>query len=129
MYSLPRRNPIISPDKFCIPMAERLSTVRNHSTGDLGNRLRHRSRARHRISVEFGATSGVHADLNARSKFRWADSIPKTEWRTYKRAIQAVREAHIPFLLGGGFALATFTGRWRDTKDIDFYVKPSARSA
>jgi hypothetical protein len=33
----------------------------------------------------------------------------------------------VPFLLGGGFALATFTGSWRDTKDIDFYIKPQDR--
>ena len=30
-------------------------------------------------------------------------------------------------MLGGGFALATFTGRWRDTKDIDFYIHPGDR--
>jgi len=30
-------------------------------------------------------------------------------------------------LLGGGFALAAFTGRWRDTKDIDFYISPGDR--
>jgi hypothetical protein len=30
-------------------------------------------------------------------------------------------------MLGGGFALATFTGRWRDTKDIDFYIHPRDR--
>jgi hypothetical protein len=39
----------------------------------------------------------------------------------------AVRNSGVPFLLGGGFALATFTGRWRDTKDIDFYVRPEDR--
>jgi hypothetical protein len=32
-------------------------------------------------------------------------------------------------MLGGGFALAAFTGRWRDTKDIDFYIKPEDRDA
>src|SRR5690348_10536722 len=30
-------------------------------------------------------------------------------------------------MLGGGFALAAFTGRWRDTKDIDFYILPANR--
>ena len=110
-------------------MAERLSTVRNNSTARLGNRLRYRTRTRHRISVEFGPASRGCTNLSERSKFRWAGAISETEWRTYKRAIQAVRQAHVPFLLGGGFALATFTGRWRDTKDIDFYVNPNARLA
>jgi len=30
-------------------------------------------------------------------------------------------------MLGGGFALAAFAGRWRDTKDIDFYIHPQMR--
>src|SRR5437867_3503860 len=62
-------------------------------------------------------------------QFRWAKAISETEWRIYRAAIQAVRSANVPFLLGGGFALATFTGRWRDTKDIDFYISPEDRDA
>lgn len=30
-------------------------------------------------------------------------------------------------MVGGGFAFAAYTGRWRDTKDIDFYVEPAHR--
>ena len=62
-------------------------------------------------------------------QFRWADAMSKSEWATYRAAIRAVREAGIPFLLGGGFALASFAGRWRDTKDVDFYIKPEHRAA
>jgi Uncharacterised nucleotidyltransferase len=41
-----------------------------------------------------------------------------------------MRDAGIPFLLGGGFALAIYTGRWRNTKDIDFYIfKKDRRTA
>jgi hypothetical protein len=47
----------------------------------------------------------------------------------YRVAIKALREAQVPFMVGGGFALATFAGRWRDTKDIDFYVHPRDREA
>jgi hypothetical protein len=39
----------------------------------------------------------------------------------------ALVEARVPFLVGGGFAFAAFTGRWRDTKDIDLYVEPAFR--
>jgi len=28
-------------------------------------------------------------------------------------------------MLGGGFAMASYTGRWRNTKDIDFYIEQS----
>lgn len=63
------------------------------------------------------------------SEFRWAETISRSEWSVYLDAINALRQAGVPFLLGGGFALATFTGRWRDTKDIDFYIMPQAREA
>jgi hypothetical protein len=60
-------------------------------------------------------------------QYRWAAAISQSEWEIYQTAIKAVRETGAPFLLGGGFALATFTGRWRDTKDIDFYIHPEHR--
>jgi len=62
-----------------------------------------------------------------RLQFRWAGAISRDEWGVYRQAIEAVREAGVRFLLGGGFALAGFTGRWRDTKDIDFYIAPQDR--
>jgi hypothetical protein len=60
-------------------------------------------------------------------KFRWAETVAAEEWRVYCLAIKALRKEEIPFMLGGGFALATLTGRWRDTKDIDFYIHPRDR--
>jgi len=60
-------------------------------------------------------------------QFRWADAISDKEWDIYRRSIHALRDQEIEFLLGGGFARAGFTGRWRDTKDIDFYVRPRDR--
>ena len=38
-----------------------------------------------------------------------------------------MRRAGVRFLVGGGFGLASYTGRWRNTKDIDFYILPSDR--
>jgi hypothetical protein len=43
--------------------------------------------------------------------------------------MEAVRAAGVEFLLGGAFGLAAYTGRWRNTKDIDFFVLPEAREA
>jgi hypothetical protein len=60
-------------------------------------------------------------------RFEWATSIPKPQWETYLGALKAMRAAGIPYMLGGAFALAAFTGRWRDTKDIDLYVHPGDR--
>src|SRR5437762_12574500 len=61
--------------------------------------------------------------------FSWAAAISKSEWSAYRDAIIALRNAGVDFLIGGGFALATFTARWRDTKDIDFYIRPRDRKA
>src|SRR5688572_22073243 len=53
--------------------------------------------------------------------------ISPEEWSIYQLAMQAVRSAKIPFLVGGAFALAVYTGRWRSTKDIDLIVHPVDR--
>src|SRR5262245_4929095 len=64
-----------------------------------------------------------------RLEFAWVDLINARHWTLYRTAIEAIRDAGIPFLLGGGFALAIYTGRWRDTKDIDFYILKRDRKA
>jgi Uncharacterised nucleotidyltransferase len=57
----------------------------------------------------------------------WADQIPDDQWQVYSRVLNAVREAGVGFALGGAFAVATYTGQWRNTKDLDVYVEPSDR--
>jgi hypothetical protein len=82
-----------------------------------------------------GALRGVNRIDASRSlqgqrtkqRVNWTHAVSDEQWAIYAKAIQAVRSAGVPFLLGGGFALASFTGRWRDTKDIDFYIKPGHR--
>src|SRR5437870_960878 len=54
----------------------------------------------------------------------WAKLIPDDHWSVYRDAIQAVRSTGLPFMLGGGFGLATYIGHWRNTKDIDLYILP-----
>jgi hypothetical protein len=58
-------------------------------------------------------------------EFEWAQTMTPDQWEVYLSAINAVRSTGINFMLGGGFALAAYTGRWRDTKDIDLYVHPN----
>jgi hypothetical protein len=55
------------------------------------------------------------------------DLIPDEQWVVYRDAISCARHTGLPFMLGGGFALAAYIGRWRNTKDIDFYVLPGQR--
>lgn len=54
----------------------------------------------------------------------WVSGLSQDEWENYMRAIRGLKARNVPFVLGGGFAQAAFTGRWRNTKDIDFYVLP-----
>ena len=52
----------------------------------------------------------------------WASAIPDQQWAVYLDAIRATRKTGTRFLLGGAFGLARYTGRWRNTKDLDFFV-------
>lgn len=59
----------------------------------------------------------------------WHRQIPDDQWAIYERVIQAARSRRLRFALGGGFAIATYTGQWRNTKDMDVYVVPRDREA
>jgi hypothetical protein len=59
----------------------------------------------------------------------WTEQIPDSEWAIYDSAIHAVRATGCRFMLAGAFSLASYTGRWRNTKDIDFYILPGDREA
>jgi hypothetical protein len=45
--------------------------------------------------------------------------------RFYLHALAALSEAKVPYLLGGAYALAHYTGITRHTKDLDLFVKPA----
>jgi len=62
-----------------------------------------------------------------RAATRWPDLIPQDEWTLYKTALDVIRRGGVPFMLGGGFAMASYTGHWRDTKDIDLYILAESR--
>lgn len=57
----------------------------------------------------------------------WGELIPDDQWEVLMLGRRAAEEVRVPFLLGGAMALATYTGRWRNTKDIDFFVRPENR--
>jgi hypothetical protein len=43
----------------------------------------------------------------------------------YVAALTKLDEANIPYVVGGGYAMAHYTGIARNTKDLDIFVKPS----
>jgi hypothetical protein len=55
---------------------------------------------------------------------QWSSQIPEAEWALYDEVLTGAEEREIPFALGGAFAVATYTGCWRNTKDLDLYVPP-----
>src|SRR5437764_10987146 len=59
------------------------------------------------------------ASKTAAADLAWTEMIPDDDWSIYRDAIEAVRSTGVPFMLGGGFGLATYVGHWRNTKDID----------
>lgn len=40
----------------------------------------------------------------------------------YAEGLRALAGSNVPFLVGGGYALYAYLGRWRTTKDIDVFV-------
>ncbi|HEY1339879.1 MAG TPA: hypothetical protein VGF59_20345 [Bryobacteraceae bacterium] len=58
---------------------------------------------------------------------KWSLLIPEREWEVYHRVIEEAEARELPFAVGGAFAMATYTGYWRNTKDLDLYVLPRHR--
>jgi hypothetical protein len=59
----------------------------------------------------------------------WSQLIPDDQWAVLADGAAALDEAGVTFVLGGALALATYTGHWRNTKDIDVIVRPQDREA
>lgn len=45
--------------------------------------------------------------------------------RFYRHAVQLLKRANVPFLVGGAYGLAHYTGIIRHTKDFDVFVRPA----
>jgi len=57
----------------------------------------------------------------------WSKIISDEQWEIYLQAIRATRKTKSQFLLGGAFSLAGYTGRCRNTKDLDLFVLGSEK--
>lgn len=58
----------------------------------------------------------------------WTTQIPDDQWSVYDRALRALTNQNVEFALAGAFALAHYTGSWRNTKDLDLYIVPQDAS-
>jgi hypothetical protein len=52
--------------------------------------------------------------------------IPEEEREVYRRALQALQEAAVPYVVAGAYAIYEHTGIYRQTKDLDLFVEPQA---
>jgi hypothetical protein len=50
--------------------------------------------------------------------------IPEDERQVYQRALRALNEAGIQYVISGLYALYEYTGIYRKTKDLDVFVEP-----
>jgi hypothetical protein len=50
--------------------------------------------------------------------------VPEAEREVYKRALRALNEHGIPYVVAGAYAIYEHTGIYRDTKDLDVFVQP-----
>jgi hypothetical protein len=52
--------------------------------------------------------------------------IPDEERAVYRRALEAVNSAGIPYIVAGAYAIYEHTGIYRKTKDLDLFFEPEA---
>jgi hypothetical protein len=52
--------------------------------------------------------------------------IPDEERAIYKRALEALNSAGIPYIVAGAYAIYEHTGIYRKTKDLDLFFEPAA---
>lgn len=53
-------------------------------------------------------------------------SLADDKQAVYAEGLRALVRAQVPFLVGGGYALYAYLGRWRATKDIDIFLSEDA---
>ncbi|MFL5384610.1 MAG: hypothetical protein ACJ8GN_18970 [Longimicrobiaceae bacterium] len=52
--------------------------------------------------------------------------IPEDERQIYKRALAALNDAGVPYVVAGAYAIYEHTGIYRQTKDLDLFCEPHA---
>jgi hypothetical protein len=74
------------------------------------------------------ATSGrrredENAPADPSAPAAWGKLISPEQWAMFMCGVDALESAQVPFILHGALGLAAYTGRWRNTKDVDVIVR------
>ncbi len=70
--------------------------------------------------------NGVVTQTTVRGKLAgtdWDKKFAPEEWVIYKAMIEKLTGEQIPFAVGGGLAAMTYAAHWRNTKDLDLYIR------
>jgi hypothetical protein len=66
-----------------------------------------------------------HLEKDERKSLTHGDFwIPDEERELYKRALRALNEGGVPYVVAGAYAIYEHTGIYRETKDLDVFVEP-----
>lgn len=76
-------------------------------------------------NLGFGELSGQERKSVTHSDF-W---IPEGERVVYRRALEALNAAAVPYVVAGAYAIYEHTGIYRETKDLDLFVEPAVVEA
>jgi hypothetical protein len=58
-----------------------------------------------------------------------SDILADEEWKLYQSVMALASKRGLPFVIGGGLAFSAYSGRYRNTKDMDVMVTPDTRDA
>jgi hypothetical protein len=58
-----------------------------------------------------------------------APDIPDEQARIYDEVLRGAQDRGVPFTLAGAFAVGSYTGTWRNTKDLDLGIVERDRNA
>lgn len=53
----------------------------------------------------------------------WSERLPPEQRELYARVMGQARQRGLKFAIGGGFASNAYSGLWRNTKDLDLFVR------
>jgi hypothetical protein len=72
-------------------------------------------------------TSPSNSAQPAASDPDWLQLVSFEHIQALRHVQDTMRKAGVNVLVGGAFALARHVGRWRGTKDVDFFIRPADR--
>jgi hypothetical protein len=57
----------------------------------------------------------------------WSEIVPAEQWDVFRTVLEAANDGGPDYAVGEGLAFSAYTGRIRNTKDIDLFVCPAQR--